>query len=107
MLLILYPQASMAKLETSVSVVNDKLELKVYGFNDKLPTLLSKLLLIAKSFLPANDRFKVITCFGHYLACIYCMLHICVCVYIFFWLLVLHSHFEKEAATCTCPSLIP
>ncbi|XP_021909698.1 nardilysin-like, partial [Carica papaya] len=53
-------QASMAKLETSVSVVNDKLELKVYGFNDKLPTLLSKLLLIAKSFLPANDRFKVI-----------------------------------------------
>ncbi|KAH9716769.1 nardilysin-like [Citrus sinensis] len=53
-------QASVAKLETSVSIFSDKLELKVYGFNDKLPVLLSKVLAIAKSFLPSDDRFKVI-----------------------------------------------
>ncbi|KAM7527580.1 hypothetical protein LguiB_030990 [Lonicera macranthoides] len=53
-------QASVAKLETSVSLLSDKLELKVYGFNDKLPVLLSKVLAIAKSFLPKDDRFMVI-----------------------------------------------
>ncbi|KAK9279411.1 hypothetical protein L1049_013090 [Liquidambar formosana] len=53
-------QASVAKLETSLSFVSDKLELKVYGFNDKLPILLSKVLAIAKSFSPSDDRFKVI-----------------------------------------------
>ncbi|KAL5757085.1 hypothetical protein ACOSQ2_021831 [Xanthoceras sorbifolium] len=53
-------QASVAKLETSVSFFSDKLELKVYGFNDKLPVLLSKVLAIAKSFLPTDDRFRVI-----------------------------------------------
>eukprot|EP00257_Ricinus_communis_P016101 XP_015574163.1 nardilysin-like [Ricinus communis] len=53
-------QASIAKLETSVSFIGDMLELKVYGFNDKVPVLLSKVLVIAKSFLPTNDRFKVI-----------------------------------------------
>uniref|UniRef100_A0A5B7A3B8 Putative nardilysin isoform X1 n=1 Tax=Davidia involucrata TaxID=16924 RepID=A0A5B7A3B8_DAVIN len=53
-------QASVAKLETSVSLFSDRLELKVYGFNDKLPILLSKVLEIAKSFLPTDDRFKVI-----------------------------------------------
>ncbi|KAK2652999.1 hypothetical protein Ddye_012855 [Dipteronia dyeriana] len=53
-------QASVAKLETSVSFFSDKLELKVYGFNDKLPVLLSKVLAIGKSFLPTDDRFKVI-----------------------------------------------
>ncbi|KAL5582861.1 hypothetical protein UlMin_015303 [Ulmus minor] len=53
-------QASVAKLETSVSIYSDKLELKVYGFNHKLPVLLSKLLAVAKSFLPTDDRFKVI-----------------------------------------------
>lgn len=52
-------QASIAKLETSVSFYSDKLELKVYGFNEKLPVLLSKVLVIAKSFLPTSDRFKV------------------------------------------------
>lgn len=49
----------MAKLETSVSLFSDKLELKVYGFNHKLPILLSKVLAVAKSFLPTDDRFKV------------------------------------------------
>ncbi|KAG5514985.1 hypothetical protein RHGRI_036132 [Rhododendron griersonianum] len=53
-------QASVAKLETSVSLFSDKLELKVYGFNHKLPILLSKVLAVAKSFSPTDDRFKVI-----------------------------------------------
>ncbi|BFG33740.1 hypothetical protein CerSpe_200140 [Prunus speciosa] len=53
-------QASVAKLETSVSLLSDKLELKVYGFNNKLPALLSKVLATAKSFLPTDDRFKVV-----------------------------------------------
>ncbi|CAH8339714.1 unnamed protein product [Eruca vesicaria subsp. sativa] len=53
-------QASIAKLETSLSVYGDKLELKVYGFNEKIPALLSKILAIAKSFMPSLDRFKVI-----------------------------------------------
>lgn len=52
-------QASIAKLETSVAIYGDKLELKVFGFNDKLPILLSKLLATAKSFMPSEDRFKV------------------------------------------------
>lgn len=56
-------QASIAKLETSVSFVGDKLELKVYGFNDKLPALLSKLLSVARSFIPTDDRFKVCNMF--------------------------------------------
>lgn len=49
----------MAKLETSISLYGDKLELKVYGFNDKLPNLLIKILTTAKSFMPNDDRFKV------------------------------------------------
>lgn len=52
-------QASVAKLETLVSVSTDKLELKVYGFNDKLPALLSKILKTTKSFMPISDRFMV------------------------------------------------
>ncbi|KAL0389128.1 UNVERIFIED_CONTAM: Nardilysin-like [Sesamum calycinum] len=38
----------------------DKLELKLYGFNDKLSVLLSKVLAIAKSFSPKDDRFRVV-----------------------------------------------
>ncbi|KAL9320134.1 hypothetical protein ACSQ67_011973 [Phaseolus vulgaris] len=53
-------QASIAKLETSVNYVGDMLELKVYGFNEKLPVLLSKFFSVAKSFMPTDDRFKVI-----------------------------------------------
>lgn len=53
-------QASIANLDTSVSYVGDKLELKVSGFNEKLPILLSKVLAIARSFMPTDDRFKVI-----------------------------------------------
>ncbi|KAG2324039.1 hypothetical protein Bca52824_006767 [Brassica carinata] len=53
-------QASIAKLETSLSMYGDKLELKVYGFNEKIPALLSKILAIANSFMPSLDRFKII-----------------------------------------------
>ncbi|PIA59677.1 hypothetical protein AQUCO_00400519v1 [Aquilegia coerulea] len=53
-------QADVAKLETTLSIIGDKLELKLYGFNDKLPVLLSKILTIARSFTPSDDRFKVI-----------------------------------------------
>ncbi|XP_072975496.1 nardilysin-like isoform X1 [Typha angustifolia] len=56
---VLY-QAEVAKLETSLSILGDKLELKLYGFNDKLPFLLSKILSLSKSFVPSIDRFKVI-----------------------------------------------
>lgn len=56
---ILCVQASVAKLETSLSVSNDNLELKVYGFNDKLPALLSKILTTTKNFMPTSDRYMV------------------------------------------------
>ncbi|PPD68030.1 hypothetical protein GOBAR_DD35091 [Gossypium barbadense] len=44
----------------SLAMSGDKLELKLYGFNDKLPVLLGKILAITNSFLPTDDRFKVI-----------------------------------------------
>ncbi|KAL6559607.1 hypothetical protein OROGR_004724 [Orobanche gracilis] len=53
-------QASVAKLGSSVSLYGDKLELKLYGFNDKLSILLSRILAIAKSFFPKDDRFRVV-----------------------------------------------
>lgn len=53
-------QASIAKLETSISIYGDKLELKIYGFNEKLPLLFSKIFEVAKSFSPKDDRFQVI-----------------------------------------------
>ncbi|VFQ70594.1 unnamed protein product [Cuscuta campestris] len=53
-------KASVAKLETSVSLYSDKLELKVHGFNDKLPDLLPKVSAATKSS-PEDDRFLVIS----------------------------------------------
>ncbi|EPS63741.1 hypothetical protein M569_11043, partial [Genlisea aurea] len=53
-------QASVAKLETSVSLYGDILELKLYGFSDKLSVLLSKVLVAAKTYVPTDDRFSVI-----------------------------------------------
>lgn len=53
-------QASIAKLETSLSVYGDKLELRICGFSEKLQLLLSKILDVAKSFSPKDDRFKVV-----------------------------------------------
>ncbi len=49
----------MAKLETSMSVVGSNLELKLYGYNDKLSTLLSSILAASQSFSPKSDRFEV------------------------------------------------
>lgn len=54
-------QAGVAKLDTSLTIVGDKLELRVYGFNDKLSTLLLKILTLSKSFSPREDRFLVQT----------------------------------------------
>jgi secreted Zn-dependent insulinase-like peptidase len=51
-----------AKLETSLSVVGSNLELKLYGYNDKLSVLLSHILSASQSFSPKMDRFEVI-CF--------------------------------------------
>uniref|UniRef100_A0A0E0KDF5 Peptidase M16 N-terminal domain-containing protein n=1 Tax=Oryza punctata TaxID=4537 RepID=A0A0E0KDF5_ORYPU len=56
---VLY-QAYVAKLETSMSVVGSNLELKLYGYNDKLSTLLSSILAASQSFSPKSDRFEVI-----------------------------------------------
>ncbi|KAL6902039.1 hypothetical protein ACP4OV_004915 [Aristida adscensionis] len=56
---VLY-QAYVAKLETSLSVVGSNLELKLYGYNDKLPVLLSSILAASQSFSPKTDRFEVI-----------------------------------------------
>ncbi|KAJ1297238.1 hypothetical protein BS78_01G362300 [Paspalum vaginatum] len=56
---VLY-QAYVAKLETSISVVASKLEIKLYGYNDKLPILLSNILSTFRSFSPKTDRFEVI-----------------------------------------------
>lgn len=65
-------QASVAKLETSVSYFGDMLELKVYGFNEKLPVLLSKILSVARSFMPTEDRYKVSVIFVQIFFCLNC-----------------------------------
>ncbi|CAB4312356.1 unnamed protein product [Prunus armeniaca] len=53
-------QALLANLEAYVGPVGEKLEIKVSGFNDKLPALLSKILATVKKILPTDDRLKVI-----------------------------------------------
>jgi hypothetical protein len=52
-------QANVAKLETTFSVSGDKLELKIFGFSEKLPVLASKILKFMTTFTPAADRFEV------------------------------------------------
>ena len=47
----------MAKLETSLSVVGSNLELKLYGYNDKLAILLGHILVASQPFSPKVDRF--------------------------------------------------
>lgn len=86
-------QASVAKLETSVSIFSDKLELKVYGFNDKLPVLLSKVLAIAKSFLPSDDRFKVAILFFAALLSSFFLIFFIIIIIFFFLLLFTFYHF--------------
>ncbi|BFG33742.1 hypothetical protein CerSpe_200160 [Prunus speciosa] len=53
-------QALLANLEAYVGPVGEKLEIKVCGFNDKLPALLSKILATVKKILPTNDCLKVV-----------------------------------------------
>ncbi|CAL8160346.1 unnamed protein product [Prunus armeniaca] len=55
----LWMLALLANLEAYVGPVGEKLEIKVSGFNDKLPALLSKILATVKKILPTDDRLKV------------------------------------------------
>nr|XP_043635992.1 nardilysin-like [Erigeron canadensis] len=53
-------EASLASLGTCISLYWDNLHIMIYGYNDKLPVLLSKILETIQSFLPTHDRFLVI-----------------------------------------------
>ena len=57
----------MAKLETSLSVVGSNLELKLYGYNDKLAILLSHILAASQSFSPKIDRFEVMYLYAEHM----------------------------------------
>nr|XP_027192391.1 nardilysin-like [Cicer arietinum] len=52
-------QGRIAKFDISISFVDGMLELKLSGFNDKLPLLLSKVLLEVNSFMPTDDRYEL------------------------------------------------
>ncbi|XP_021313976.1 uncharacterized protein LOC8084525 isoform X2 [Sorghum bicolor] len=57
---LFFLQAYVAKLETSMSAVASKLETKLYGYNDTLPILLSKIFSTHCFFSPTTDDFEVI-----------------------------------------------
>ncbi|KAG0533019.1 hypothetical protein BDA96_04G156000 [Sorghum bicolor] len=59
---LFFLQAYVAKLETSMSAVASKLETKLYGYNDTLPILLSKIFSTHCSFSPTTDDFEVTFC---------------------------------------------
>ena len=50
----------MAKLESSMTFSGDKLDLKIFGFNEKLPVLASEIAELLTSLVPREDRFQVI-----------------------------------------------
>lgn len=50
----------MAKLESAMTFSGDKLDLKIYGFNEKLPVLASKCAELLTSLVAREDRFQVI-----------------------------------------------
>lgn len=52
--------ANVAKLESSMTFSGDKLDLKLFGFNEKLPVLASKIAELLTSLVPRLDRFQVI-----------------------------------------------
>ncbi|KAJ3676945.1 hypothetical protein LUZ60_002669 [Juncus effusus] len=56
---LLYP-AGRAGLGTYLSNYDDKMEVQIWGYNDKLALLLSKILDLFNSFSPSIDRFMVI-----------------------------------------------
>lgn len=51
--------ANVARLESSLSVAVDKLEIKIHGFNEKLPCLASKISNLLRNFVPSANRFQV------------------------------------------------
>jgi hypothetical protein len=53
-------QANVAKLESSMTFSGDKLDLKIYGFNEKLPVLASKIANLLTTLVPKEHRFQVI-----------------------------------------------
>ncbi|XP_021313977.1 uncharacterized protein LOC8084525 isoform X3 [Sorghum bicolor] len=57
---LFFLQAYVAKLETSMSAVASKLETKLYGYNDTLPILLSKIFSTHCFFSPTTDDFEVL-----------------------------------------------
>ncbi|KAL2651160.1 hypothetical protein R1flu_019288 [Riccia fluitans] len=50
--------ANVAKLESSMSLGGDRLELKLFGFNEKLAVLARKIAELYQSFVPSEDRFQ-------------------------------------------------
>ncbi|KAG6541670.1 hypothetical protein Mapa_016935 [Marchantia paleacea] len=52
--------ANVAKLESSMSFSGDKLEVKLFGFNEKLSVLARKIAELYKAFVPSEDRFQAI-----------------------------------------------
>ncbi|KAL3700566.1 hypothetical protein R1sor_018588 [Riccia sorocarpa] len=50
--------ANVAKLESSISLSGDKIELKLFGFNEKLAVLARKIAELYETFVPREDRFK-------------------------------------------------
>ncbi len=52
-------QANVAKLESSLAVTGDKIDLKLFGFNEKLPVLAHKIAELLTSLVPREDRFQV------------------------------------------------
>jgi nardilysin len=60
MLGTVFVQANVAKLESSLAVTGDKIDLKLFGFNEKLPVLAHKIAELLTSLVPREDRFQVI-----------------------------------------------
>eukprot|EP00249_Psilotum_nudum_P016776 c25983_g1_i2 orf=79-3465(+) len=52
--------ANIARLESSLSVAMDRIEIKLNGFNDKLAVLASKIAALFGHFVPSMERFLVI-----------------------------------------------
>lgn len=59
MLGTVFVQANVAKLESSLAVTGDKIDLKLFGFNEKLPVLAQKIAELLTSLVPREDRFQV------------------------------------------------
>lgn len=49
----------MAKLESVITVTVDRLDIRLFGFNEKLPVLATKIAELINSLVPREDRFQV------------------------------------------------